>query len=679
MRLSDDSPALSPDAAAPATDRPDGTVATSAASSTAAAPAASPASDIPASGGASAAVQASARQNGPAARLTGFFKRLSARFPVRRKTDGQGADSVAEEETEKGQAAVPHKPASSRLAALGSRLERLRRFVAATIFSSLTRRIVVLNLAALIALVAGILFLNQLRDGLIAARVQSLRVQGEIISAAIAASATVDSDVISVNPDRLLELQPGSGVSPLSFFDPALEFPINPERVAPLLRNLITPTHTRARIYDKNGSLLLDSDSIYLAGEVIRPVLPPRDKPPAIVELWNRMLMWVPGDKFPHYVEYAPAEGKRYPEVSSALVGAPTDIVRVDSDGRLLISVAVPIKRQRATVGALLLSTEPGEIDATVAAERLGVLRLALGAVLVSTILSFFLAGTIAGPVRRLAAAAERVQKSMSVRDEIPDFTDRPDEIGHLSGSLRAMTAALFDRIEATEKFAADVAHELKNPLTSLRSAVETLAVAKRQEDKDRLARIILHDVQRLDRLISDISNASRLDAELARNKSISVNMADIVRAVADMHAEKVQEKNISLELDIPAGVDFHVPGQESRLAQVVSNLLDNALSFSAPGGKVLIGLERDGADVCLSVADQGPGIQGDPEELFKRFYTDRPENEGFGNHSGLGLSISKQIISAHGGTIVAENCSDAQRARGMTGAIFRVRLPRAR
>ncbi|HHS81877.1 MAG TPA: HAMP domain-containing protein [Devosia sp.] len=586
---------------------------------------------------------------------------------------------MAEEETAKGQAAAPQKPVSSPLAAFGRWLERTRRLVAATVFSSLTRRIVVLNLAALVALVAGILFLNQLRDGLIAARVQSLRVQGEIISAAIAASATVDSDVISVNPDRLLELQPGSGVSPLSFFDPALEFPINPERVAPLLRNLITPTHTRARIYDKNGSLLLDSDSIYLAGEVIRPVLPPRDKPPAIMELWNRMLMWVPGDKFPHYVEHAPAEGKRYPEVSSALVGAPTDIVRVDSDGRLLISVAVPIKRQRATVGALLLSTEPGEIDATVAAERLGVLRLALGAVLVSTILSFFLAGTIAGPVRRLAAAAERVQKSMSVRDEIPDFTDRPDEIGHLSGSLRAMTAALFDRIEATEKFAADVAHELKNPLTSLRSAVETLAVAKKQEDKDRLARIILHDVQRLDRLISDISNASRLDAELARNKSISVNLAEIVKAVADMHADTAQQKNISLELDIPAGADFHVPGQESRLAQVVSNLVDNALSFSAPGGKVLIALERHGQDVCLSVADQGPGIKGDPQELFKRFYTDRPENEGFGNHSGLGLSISRQIISAHGGTIVAENCSDALRARGMTGAHFRVRLPRAR
>ncbi len=549
---------------------------------------------------------------------------------------------------------------------------RLRRFFAATVFSSLTRRIVFLNLAALLTLVGGILFLNQMRDGLIDARVQSLRVQGEIISAAIAASATVDSNVISVNPDRLLEFQSDVSVSPLSFFDPALEFPISPERVAPLLRNLITPTRTRARIYDKSGFLLLDSNSIYISGEVIRPPAAPQEKPPLLVELWNRLLTWVPGDEFPPYVEHSPSEGKNYPEVAAALSGAPTDIVRVDHEGKLLISVAVPVQRQRATVGALLLSTDPGEIDAIIAAERLGVLRLALGALVVSTLLSFFLAGTIAEPVRRLSSAAKRVQKSMSARDEIPDYSDRSDEIGDLSRSVRAMTGALFDRIEAIERFAADVAHELKNPLTSLRSAVETLPRVNRREDRERLQAIILHDVQRLDRLISDISNASRLDAELARDATQSVDMEKVCIAMVSMHADLAAKQGVNVVFEKDTDGPVPVSGHDSRLAQVVSNLIDNAVSFSPRGGTVHVSLTVRASQVILLVSDEGPGIKGEPEEIFRRFYTDRPEQEDFGNHSGLGLSISKQIIEAHGGTISARNRSE----NGAGGAQFRVVLP---
>ena len=556
-------------------------------------------------------------------------------------------------------------------------LHQVHRFLQTSIFSSLTRRIIVLNLAALTTLVAGILYLNQLRDGLIDARVQSLRVQGEIISAAIAASATVDSDVISVNPERLLQLQPDSNVAPLSFFDPALEFPINPERIAPLLRNLITPTRTRARIYDKNGFLLLDSSTIYLSGEVIRSVPPPKDPPPLPLAIWERMLTWVPGDEFPPYVEYSASEGKKYPEVGAALNGAPTDIVRVDEDGRLLISVAIPVQRQRAIVGALLLSTDPGEIDAIIAAERMGVLRLSLGALIVSTILSFFLAGTIAEPMRRLSSAAERVQKSMSARDQIPDYTDRPDEIGDLSRSFRAMTSALFERIEAIEKFAADVAHELKNPLTSLRSAVETLQLVKTQKDRDKLAAIILHDVQRLDRLISDISNASRLDAELARNISQIVDMGEVTRTMVAMHNESAQRRGVKLNLRIRSDEPVHVNGQDSRLAQVVSNLIDNAISFSPEGSEVKIDLNSKSGEVILSVTDQGRGIKGSTEEIFRRFYTDRPDSESFGNHSGLGLSISRQIVEAHGGRIFASNIIPDKNT-GKSGARFTVSLPLA-
>jgi two-component system sensor histidine kinase ChvG len=239
----------------------------------------------------------------------------------------------------------------------------LRRFIDFTIFSSLTRRIIVLNLAGLLVLVVGILYLNQWRAGLIDARVQSLRVQGEIIAAAIAASATVDSDVISVNPDRLLELQAGN-VSPLSYFDPSLEFPISPERVAPLLRNLITPTRTRARIYDQQGLLILDSDNIYARGEVIRQQIDTsKTQHFFLLDWWNAAVAWAPGDNFSKYQEYGADEGTRYPEVASALQGAPADFVRVDDHNQLVVSVAVPVQRMRAVVGAILLSTAPGDID----------------------------------------------------------------------------------------------------------------------------------------------------------------------------------------------------------------------------------------------------------------------------------------------------------------------------
>jgi len=549
---------------------------------------------------------------------------------------------------------------------------RASRFLGSTIFSSLTRRIVVLNLAALLALVAGIFFLNQWRAGLIEARVQSLRVQGQIISAAIAASATVNSDVISVNPDRLLEFQPNNAVSPLSFYDPTLEFPISPERVAPLLRNLVTPTRTRARIYDKDGFLLLDSTSIYLAGEVIGKPRSEKPKPFSLSVLADRLLAWVPGDKFPLYQEYGANEGTRYPEVGAALNGEPADIVRVDKNGQLIVSVAVPVQRLRATVGALLLSTEPGDIDAIVASERLGVLRIALVAAIVSTILSFILAGTIAEPIKRLSAAAERVQHSMNARAQIPDYTARSDEIGHLSGALRAMTAALFNRIEAIESFAADVAHELKNPLTSLRSAVETLPLAKNQKDRDRLSAIIQHDVQRLDRLISDISNASRLDAELARDANEIVDISQVAKAMVSMHQDVAAKRDVSISLCSRGDHEPLVEGQDSRLAQVISNLVDNAVSFSPDGGEVSIAITTGASDVVLEVSDQGEGIFGDGERIFKRFYTDRPARENFGNHSGLGLSISKQIVEAHKGTITADNRS------GQSGAVFRVTLPRA-
>jgi two-component system sensor histidine kinase ChvG len=550
----------------------------------------------------------------------------------------------------------------------------IARFLNFTIFSSLTQRIIVLNLAGLLVLVVGILYLNQWRAGLIDARVQSLRVQGEIIAAAIAASATVNSDVISVNPDRLLQLQGDGTVSSLSYFDPNLEFPINPERVAPLLRNLITPTRTRARIYDQGGLMILDSDNIYARGEVMRQVIETKDDSFFLWDWWNGVLSWVPGDNFPKYQEYGVDEGARYPEVASALAGAPADFVRVDGQNQLVVSVAVPVQRLRAVVGAILLSTAPGDIDAVVSQERWSILRIAGIAAGVQIVLSLLMAGTIAGPMRRLSEAAERVQTAGNARAEIPDFTDRPDEIGHLSGALRAMTDALYNRIEAIERFAADVAHELKNPLTSLRSAVETLPLAKRPEDRERLNAIIQHDVKRLDRLITDISSASRLDAELARESSERVDVEKLAEAMVAIQKDMALGRDVTVVMDKRVGKGAAIiNGHESRLAQVFANLIDNAVSFSPEGGVVRVALATDPEQITITVSDEGRGITGDFSKIFQRFYTDRPDTESFGDHSGLGLSISRQIVEAHKGTIRAHNRQDR------SGAVFTIVLPRAR
>ncbi len=548
----------------------------------------------------------------------------------------------------------------------------IQRLLAVTIFATLTRRIVVLNLVALAVLVTGILYLNQLRAGLIDARVQSLRVQGEIIAAAIAASARVDSDVIQVDPDRLMQLKSGSAVSPHSSSDPSLEFPIDPAQVAPLLKTLVTPTRTRARIYDQSGYMILDSAAIYQKGDVIRPGQPTPQPPSPPIDWWTAALSWVPGDDFPPYHEYGPDNGTKYPEVAAALEGEPADVVRVDDQRQLIVSVAVPVQRVRATVGVLLLSTAPGEIDASVAADRWSVLRIALVAAAVTIILSLLLARTIAGPLRRLSEAAERVQTSPTSREEIPDFTYRTDEVGHLSKALRSMTSSLYNRIEAIERFAADVAHELKNPLTSLRSAVETLPRAKREEDRDRLTTIIQHDVRRIDRLISDISNASRLDAELARESAEPVDIEKVCQTLVAIQADLAEQRGIKVEIEKRQGRLLATTlGNEGRLGQVFNNLIDNAVSFSPPGGTVTVSIKTTDDEMIATVADEGPGIRGDISRIFQRFYTDRPDGEHFGDHSGLGLAISKQIVDAHRGEIMAQNRTDR------SGAVVTVRLRR--
>jgi two-component system, OmpR family, sensor histidine kinase ChvG len=557
-------------------------------------------------------------------------------------------------------------------------------------FSSLTRRIVFLNIAGLLAFVLGILYLTQFRAGLIDARVQSLIVQGELIAIAIAGQAT-EADAINVDPERLLELQAGESYGPSDNTLFGFEFPVNPERVAPLLRRLITPTNTRARIYDRDGTLILDSRNLYGRGDVLRFDLPPptAERPGIVERTFIAIRTWLGRGDLPPYREIGPDNGKSYPEVAQALDGQKASVVRINDRGEVIVLVAVPIQRLRTVRGALLLQTQGGDIDQTVEAERLAILKVFLVAAGIMSVLSMLLAGTIAGPVRRLADSADRVRRRVRGRVEIPDFTQRRDEIGHLSGNLREMTGALYSRIEAIESFAADVAHELKNPLTSLRSAVETFPLAKTDGSRSRLLAVVKHDVQRLDRLISDISDASRLDAELQRQESAPVDLHKLLVAVVAVATEVKREDNVSVTLTFEGSPRiFKVQGHDSRLGQVINNLIDNARSFSPSGSTVRVTCRRSGPEILITVDDDGPGIRPDAiDKIFERFYTDRPQ-QSFGQNSGLGLSISKQIVEAHDGRLLAQNrvartdlCHDTKGEapvieERILGARFVVRLP---
>ena len=562
-------------------------------------------------------------------------------------------------------------------------LPRIKRVLRHAVFSSLTRRILFFNFTALVVLVGGILYLNQFREGLIDARVESLLTQGEIISGAVAASASVDTNSITIDPQKLLELQAGQSITPVPNNED-LEFPIVPQRVAPVLRRLISPTRTRARIYDADANLILDSKHLYTGAQVLRFDLPPLDSEPVswsdrIGNWLNRLLQQ---SDLPVYKESPGGDGSIYPEVMNALTGVRGAVVRITEDGELIVSVAVPIQRFRAVLGVLLLSTQAGDIDKIVHAERLAILRVFGVATLVNVIVSLLLSSTIATPLRRLSAAAIRVRRGSKERLEIPDFSDRQDEIGNLSIALRGMTNALYDRIDAIESFAADVSHELKNPLTSLRSAVETLPLAKTDNSKQRLMDVIQHDVRRLDRLISDISDASRLDAELARVDSRDVDLEklleDLVNISRQIHSSKKAVK-IELHIDRNAKTSksgFKVQGHDLRLGQIVTNLIENARSFVPAGeGLITLRLTRNRHHCFITVEDNGPGIHiEDIERIFERFYTDRPDSEDFGQNSGLGLSISRQIAEAHQGTLKAENISSTDGTGH--GARFILTLP---
>jgi two-component system sensor histidine kinase ChvG len=513
-------------------------------------------------------------------------------------------------------------------------------------FSALTRRIILFNAFALIVLIAGVLIVQSNRSSLVDERLSGIQQQSQIVASTLAEYSTDE-------------------VNHMVFVSQA----------KPLLRQLIAPTRLRGRLYDTNGKLLIDTRYLLARNVVQVQELPSLDWWENFKDSVARIYQGIMGVRpFTHLDPYFEAgdDGRVYSEVTTALAGDSATAERVDERNRLVLSVAMPIQRFKAIYGVLLVSTEGGDIDDILREERATLIQVFLVAMAVMVISSMFLARFIAEPIQRLARAADDVRGGHAGRAQIPTMDERRDEIGDLAGSLSAMTRALYDRIDAIERFAADVAHELKNPLTSLKSAVEMLGRADSAEARDRMMGIVRNDVKRIDRLITDISDASRLDAELSREASDRVDVGHLLETIVEVYRFTEISRGVHLELSLDLPPNPLVLGRDERFGQVFRNLIDNAISFSPPGSAVEISARIEGGFVRVLVEDHGPGVPPENlETIFERFYTSRPEGH-FGNNSGLGLSIARQIVEAAGGTITAAN-------RDIGGACFIVRLPMVR
>ncbi len=533
------------------------------------------------------------------------------------------------------------------------RAKRNRRSFVSLNRSPLARKIITFNLLALVVLVAGVLYLNPFRDSLVFQRERGLVVEAQLI-ANVFEIQLAQGDAVNVGPD-----------------------------MADTLPLMSLPQGVEVHIFNGASALVASSEN-----QTRRDLLPVSglelsQRSTLITDLLNSLWEGVSG-----LLTNAKDEpGVNGVDQARALIDqALTGSIQVDTGrdgaGRAIFTVAAPILMNGAPVGAIALTSAEGEIDFLVRSEREQVLQMFVIAILVSVGLSLVLASTIANPLSDLAAAAEigrdkNARKMSPNRVRIPDLTARPDEIGRLSGALRGMVTALYDRIEGNEQFAADVAHEIKNPLASLRSAIGTLRVAKRDDQRDKLLDVIDHDVQRLDRLVSDISNASRLDSELVREEEESFDLLHMLGNLATYLGQEAETKGVEFIADLPPH-PIEIMGLEARLAQVFVNLITNATSFCENGDAIRIWARKRENRVLVVVEDTGPGI---PEQalykIFNRFYSERPSGQ-FGNNSGLGLAISKQIVEAHGGVIWAENIrpTDADITSEPLGARFVVGLP---
>ncbi len=537
--------------------------------------------------------------------------------------------------------------------------------------SPLTWRVLLVNFVPLALLLGALLYLDQYQDGLLEAEVAALREQARIYAGALGESAVRVSD-------------PNNPV-------------LVPDLARPLLRRLTDPTpNAGAKIYGPDGSLIADSRVRTGAGGAVRteplPSAAPRSPVMSLVSrVYDDVLAWLPHTRVANAtlsLNAPRAQGAAgvewQPDVREELRLTSNDdshemppLIRRTRENQLLVTVAEPVERDRHTVGIVQLTRDAVEVDSSLFAIRISILGLFFGALILTVLLSWYLSLTLARPILLLADAARDMREGHGRTGAVPaPLLRRRDEIGVLGQALSASATELWGRMDAIERFAADVAHEIKNPLSSIRSAIETLKRVREPLPQARLLAIIQEDVVRLDRLITDISDASRLDAELSRTATEPVDVVPIMHALGEIADATRAEADPHLRVDVPAA-PLVVQGVEGRLVQVLRNLIGNAHSFSPASGTITLRGRETGGMVELSVEDEGPGIpDSNLEHVFGRFYSERPEGETFGRHSGLGLSISRQIVEALHGRISAENRRGAD--GHVLGARFVVRLPKA-
>jgi two-component system sensor histidine kinase ChvG len=522
---------------------------------------------------------------------------------------------------------------------------------------ALTAQIIVFNLIALSVFIAAVIWVQGNRSSLIDERIASLQAQAQIVASALAKDAAAGGDSAT---------------------------DLDGDLAVDVLKLLVGPTGMRARVFSRQGRFVQDTRFILSRNQVERRSLPPpgtTDWSAFMMGAVNSAMYSLVGREGPLAKEDPSNNGLSYSEVKHVIeTGEPGSAQRIDVQGKLIISVAVPIRRFQFMLGVLMLSTEAGDIDDALREEWLRLFLAALFAIVLMGAASVFLWYRMTRPLRELADAADAVRRQGREAADIPNLRDRRDEIGDLSVALRSMTSALYSRIDAIEQFAADVAHEIKNPLTSVASAVETLGQSSDEARRKKLMAVIRDDVRRINRLITDISDASRLDAELSREKAAKVDLVELLQAVVSIYQHGDDEALPRVVLDTGSGTigesGVTVHGLDGALAQVFRNVVDNAVSFSPPGGEVRLTLAVAGGQAIVTVDDQGPGVpEENLEAIFRRFYTERPAGHGFGKNSGLGLSISRQIVEMHRGRIFAANIRD-EPGGPVKGARFTVVLP---
>ncbi len=520
--------------------------------------------------------------------------------------------------------------------------------------TGLTLRIIAVNAIALLILMIGILYLGQYQKRTIETRLETFGIELELVASALSEGIEIDIETNRVDYKLAKTMAERMGLS--------------------LNQNLL--------IFDASGMLIAKST---YEGEIQKSKLQSIE----VLKKMARVILNLLPDRqvLPAYPNILSVNIADHPDAADALTGQTSLSVWQGEESRVFLAAAAPLYKNGKLLGVIMMTREGHDIEREIARVWIDVLRVFGITLVLTTLLSIYLSGVIARPLKRLARAAEAVRKGKATADDIPDMSHRHDEIGELSLVLKQMTHALWDRMDSIERFAADVSHELKNPLTSLKSAVETAQIVKKKEDREKLMKIIHHDIERLDRLITDISNASRIDSEMSREAFDKIEMKGLLQSLMDAYKDPLDRKKQTIEwqsqatfdgvhitLESSASENVSVMGVESRLMQVFQNILSNALSFSSKDQKIKITVTQNQDTLSVIFQDQGPGIpENKLENVFERFYSERPDHEDYGRHSGLGLSICKQIIEAHGGEITAENAKNA--SGEIIGARFTVIL----